>query len=179
LLWAAKPRGSIPHVINSIKTKSDGQALRVSLVKLVVYLSTNYKGRASEQTWLIGILKYKIIDYFRRVSRERTQQFDDQFFSDLDDIYFDEKGSWQIDFSPWSKPDKSLEQDQFMKILQVCMDRLPSRMAQLFLMSELDGMQKEEICEVMSISTLNNYWVMLSRVKVKLRHCLDINWINQ
>ena len=30
LLWATRPRGSIPHVTSSLKTKSEGQALRVS-----------------------------------------------------------------------------------------------------------------------------------------------------
>ncbi len=58
LLWAAKPRGSIPHVINSIKTKSDGQALRVSLVKLVVYLSTNYERFKTKAEAKLSIIDY-------------------------------------------------------------------------------------------------------------------------
>ena len=139
----------------------------------------NYTGQASEQTWLIGILKHKIIDHFRKVTREKTQEFDERLAGDADEDYFDQQGSWQIDFSPWSKPDKSLEQEQFRAILQECIGRLPPRMAQLFILREMDGMKGEEICKVMSISTLNNLWVMLSRVRVQLRHCLDINWIKQ
>ncbi len=42
LLYAAKLRGSIPHGSIFFNTKSDGQALRVSLVKLVAYLSSSY-----------------------------------------------------------------------------------------------------------------------------------------
>src|SRR5688500_10622854 len=30
----------------------------------------NFEGRGSERTWLVGILKHKIIDHFRRVGRE-------------------------------------------------------------------------------------------------------------
>jgi len=49
----------------------------------------NYAGQSSEQTWLIGILKHKIIDSFRKASREQAQEYDDGFASDNDDDYFD------------------------------------------------------------------------------------------
>lgn len=141
----------------------------------------NYAGQASEQTWLIGILKHKIIDYFRKSSREKTQVFDEQLtvIDDENEDYFDQQGSWKVDFSNWSKPEKAMEQDQFMQVLQQCIERLPDRMAQLFVLREFDDMTSEEICKLMSISTMNNFWVMLSRVRVQLRGCLDNNWINQ
>lgn len=138
----------------------------------------NYAGQSSEQTWLIGILKHKIIDCFRKASREKSQEFDDHLMTDEDD-YFNQQGHWKVDLSTWSKPDKAMEQEEFMLVLQDCIARLPSRMAQLFILREFDDMKSEEICEMMSISTLNNFWVMLSRVRVQLRHCLDINWIKQ
>ena len=139
----------------------------------------NYAGQATEQTWLIGILKHKVIDYFRKASREMTQEYDEQFVADDNEDYFDQQGHWKVDFSSWSKPDKSMEQDQFMHVLQQCIERLPARMAQLFVMREFDDMKSEEICELMSISSMSNFWVMQSRTRVQLRHCLDINWINQ
>ena len=138
----------------------------------------NFAGQSSEQTWLIGILKHKIIDYFRKASREKTQEFDDYLVADEDEDYFDQQGNWKVDLSSWSKPDKAMEQEEFMLVLQDCIARLPSRMAQLFILREFDDMKSEEICEMMSISTLNNFWVMLSRVRAQLRHCLDIKWIN-
>jgi len=140
---------------------------------------TNYAGKSTEQTWLIGILKHKIMDYFRKASREQVQEYDDGFASENEDDYFDQQGNWQVDFSPWSKPDQSMEQEQFMHVLQNCIDRLPKRMAQLFVMGEFEDMKSEEICKVMSLSSMSNFWVMQSRTRVQLRHCLDINWINQ
>jgi len=139
----------------------------------------NYAGQSSEQTWLIGILKHKIIDYFRKTSRENTQEYEEILTANDQDDYFNPQGSWQIDLSSWSKPDKSIEQEQFLTTLQDCISRLPPKMAQLFILRELEDITSEEICEVMAISTLNNFWVMLSRVRVQLRHCLDINWVNQ
>jgi len=138
----------------------------------------NYSGKSTEQTWLIGILKHKIIDYFRKSTRDNVQEFDENI-NDEDDGYFNELGHWKVNSSSWSKPDKSIEQEQFITILQQCISRLPKRMAQLFMLSEFDNMTSEQVCEVMSISTMNNFWVMQSRVRVQLRHCLEINWKNQ
>jgi len=138
----------------------------------------NYSGKASEQTWLIGILKHKIIDYFRKASRDNVQTFDENLLNN-DEDYFNEKGSWQIDFSSWSEPDKAMEQEEFLSVLQQCISRLPARMAQLFMLREFDDISSEEICQLMSISSMNNFWVMLSRVRGQLRHCLDLNWNDQ
>lgn len=139
----------------------------------------NFAGKSSEQTWLIGILKHKMIDYFRKASREKTQEFDEGVTGVENDDYFNQQGHWQVDLSSWSQPDKSMEQEQFVTTLQACIERLPSRMAQLFMLREFEDMKSEEICELMSISSLNNFWVMLSRTRVQLRHCLDINWFKQ
>ncbi|MGR9117501.1 MAG: sigma-70 family RNA polymerase sigma factor [Gammaproteobacteria bacterium] len=139
----------------------------------------NYAGQASEQTWLIGILKHKIIDYFRKASRESAQEFNESYACDEDNTYFDRNGHWQIELAAWSKPDKSLEQEQFRVVFHECVERLPPRLARLFMLREVDGMESEEICELMSISTLNNFWVMMSRARAQLRHCLDLNWFNK
>ncbi len=139
----------------------------------------NYKGQSSEQTWLVGILKHKILDYFRGQSKEKTQAYDDVFPENGEDSYFDQQGHWQYDLSTWSKPDTAVEQAQFMSSLQQCIDRLPPRMARLFVLREFDDLNNEEICELLSISTTNNLWVMLSRTRMQLRSCLDINWIKR
>lgn len=136
-----------------------------------------YAGQASEQTWLIGILKHKIIDHFRKISKESSQDYDNGAAIEGEDEFFDEKGNWQHDVSSWSKPDKSLEQSQFFDVLQRCIERLPPKSAQLFVLREIDGVDTEEICVAMSI-TSNNFWVMMSRTRVRLRHCLDLNWFN-
>jgi len=139
----------------------------------------NYVGQASEQTWLVGILKHKVIDSFRKASREKTQVFEEQLMADENEDYFDQQGKWTVDLSYWSRPEKALEQEEFMLVLEACIGRLPERMAQLFILREFDNIKSEEICEVMSISTMSNFWVMLSRARVQLRHCLDINWIKE
>ncbi|MEN8261018.1 MAG: sigma-70 family RNA polymerase sigma factor [Pseudomonadota bacterium] len=146
---------------------------------LAAYKSRDrFAGNASEKTWLIGILKHKIVDYFRRASRETGQEFNDAFYSPMD-ACFDEQGHWQFDIADWSRPDTALEQAQFWQILSDCVERLPPRLARLFVLRELDGLPSEEICQVLDISTTNNLWVMLSRMRMQLRNCLDMNWFNK
>ncbi|MCF6204693.1 MAG: sigma-70 family RNA polymerase sigma factor [Methylococcaceae bacterium] len=142
----------------------------------------NYIGQSSEKTWLIGILKHKIIDYFRKTSRENLQELDELSVAAEElgnDSFFNQKGSWLTNLSTWSKPEQSFEQEEFLAILEQCIERLSPHMAQLFILREVEDMSSEEICDVLSISTLNNLWVMLSRIRGQLRLCLDKNWINQ
>lgn len=139
----------------------------------------HYAGQASERTWLIGILKHKIMDYFRKVAKDQTREYEDSLVNDVEDDFFDEQGNWRIDLASWSNPDKALEQEQFIQVLQGCIDRLPPRLAQLFILREIDGLDSEELRQTLSISTLNNLWVMMSRMRTQLRHCLDLNWFGQ
>ena len=138
-----------------------------------------FAGNASEKTWLTGILKHKIVDYFRKSSRETVQEIDDAVISRAADSCFDERGHWRLDVSAWPRPDESLEHDQFWRVLSECVEYLPPRLRRLFTLREIDGLTSDEICEVLNISTTNNLWVMLSRMRLRLRNCLDANWFGK
>src|SRR5580765_5439737 len=57
----------------------------------------SFAGRSSEKSWLVGILKNKIYDYFRKASRE-TSFTDLEFYSDEESDRFEPggmgKGGW-------------------------------------------------------------------------------------
>lgn len=138
-----------------------------------------FEQRSSPKTWLIGILKHKIIDHIRKASRETSVvDHDYQQPDDLQDEYFRGTQHWQVNIENWASPEKSLEQVHFWEKLNQCVDRLPKRMAQLFMLKELDGLSSEEICKVANISTTNNLWVSLSRTRMRMRECLDNDWFN-
>lgn len=134
-----------------------------------------YAGDASEKTWLIGILKHKIVDLFRKSSRETVD--DEMIYQNLESC-FDEQGHWRIDLGEWSGPEKALEQEQFWQVLSECVKRMPPRLARLFVLREIEGMECDEIVRVLPVSTTNNLWVMLSRMRLQLRNCLDVHWFN-
>jgi len=138
----------------------------------------SFKGQSSERTWLIGILKHKILDHLRRSGRERPLDLGAYPGEDTA-AYFDETGHWQAAPGDWGEPEKELEQEQFWKAFQDCLGRLPERLRVLYSMKEVDGMATEEVLEILNISTANNLWVMMSRARVHLRQCLETNWIDK
>jgi RNA polymerase sigma-70 factor (ECF subfamily) len=71
-----------------------------------------------------------------------------------------------------------LEQKEFFKVFQHCLSKLPSRLAQAFVLRELDGLETKEICDVMDISP-NNLWVMLYRARTQLRRHLELMWFDK
>jgi RNA polymerase sigma-70 factor (ECF subfamily) len=135
-----------------------------------------FAGQSSERSWMVGILKHKIIDRFRKDVRERPA--DDPMFVDQaeDDASFDEGGHWKLDqTAPLDWPDHPgavLERKQFWSSLQRCVGTLPPTMAQVFTLREVDEVESGTICAMLKIST-SNLWVLLHRARKHLRQCLE------
>jgi RNA polymerase sigma-70 factor (ECF subfamily) len=159
------------------------------LAALQAYQS--FAGRGSERTWLVGILKHKIIDHFRRRSRETP--FDPHEGESLEHHeLFMQTGEWVGHWVAVVEPDKAhlgpiewntnpaalLEQSEFWEVFNRCLSALPARIASAFTLREMDGLRSEEICEVLSISN-SNLWVMLYRARTHLRHCIELNWFRR
>ncbi|MEO8042163.1 MAG: sigma-70 family RNA polymerase sigma factor [Acidobacteriota bacterium] len=141
----------------------------------------SYGGKSTERTWLIGILKHKIIDHFRKHSREVPLDPSDTDLSEFDPLFErdDEfKHHWHDTLSPriWRRsPDEALQENEFFGVLQNCMSKLPERVATVFSMREMNGFDAEEICEILSLSS-SNFWVIMHRARMALRRCIEINW---
>jgi RNA polymerase sigma-70 factor (ECF subfamily) len=133
----------------------------------------SFQGRANLRTWLTGILKHKIIDAIRRLSRESTTMD----LEDLD-VLFAEDGHWVDPPAAWSDPDASLEQKRFFAALEACLERLPQKIAQAFMMREHLGFETAEICKELAI-TPTHCWVLLYRARMALRECLEQNWFGK
>ncbi len=138
-----------------------------------------YTGGASARTWLIGILKHKIMDMFRHDAREvQLAEPEEEAYLDEDEInaMFIPDGHWRSKSSDWGDPEDLLQRGQFMEILQRCLDALPPRLARLFMLREVMEEDSENICQELAI-TPTNLWTMLYRARLGLRQCLDRNWV--
>jgi len=134
----------------------------------------SFSGKSSERTWLVGILKHKIADHFRKSTREQPVE-DPQIYIDSEDP-FDAGGRWKAGPGEWGQsPVKSLENQDFWGVLAGCVEELPERPRQVFSLRELDGMESTQVCKVLSISS-TNLWVILHRARAQLSRCLEINW---
>jgi RNA polymerase sigma-70 factor (TIGR02943 family) len=137
---------------------------------------SNFKGKSSEKTWLISILRNKIIDHYRKRASSK-----ESYNADLSEEYFDENGGWKADSTPGSwKLDFSteIERTEFRDILGRCMGKLSDTAAAIFAMKNMEGYSSKEICKELNISS-SNYWVQMHRSKLQLRTCLENNWIEK
>jgi RNA polymerase sigma-70 factor (ECF subfamily) len=143
----------------------------------------SFAGRSAEKSWLTGILKNKIYDYYRKACRE-TSFTDLDFYSDEESEHFVPDGlfkdGWIHELGPqeWSSPGASLDSEVFWKTFRDCSDKLPKNIAAVFSLRELDGMEGGEICALLQISE-GNLWVMLHRARMALRRCLETNWFGK
>jgi RNA polymerase sigma-70 factor (ECF subfamily) len=138
--------------------------------------ATRFDGRSSLKTWLTGILKHKIVDAIRRRTREPVvAPLDDEIQLDDMDALFDESGHWENPPAEWGDPESALSRQQFMEVLQVCLDKLPPNTARVFMMREVLELESAEICKELAI-TSTNLWVILYRARMALRQCLEQNW---
>lgn len=139
-----------------------------------------FSGDSSERSWMIGILKHKIIDRFRKDIREHPAE-DPEGMTDIfaDDDTFDKDGHWRLDqTAPMDWPDHPgavLERKQFWESLRRCVSKLPQNMAQVFTLRELDELESDAICAMLHISS-SNLWVLLHRARKQLRLCLEVNF---
>jgi RNA polymerase sigma-70 factor (TIGR02943 family) len=142
--------------------------------------SHRFESRSSYKTWLISILRNKIIDTIRSQSREvsASSLAADEAGDDLlNDTLFERDGHWTDAAKPgrWADPETSFEQQQFWKVFEACLDRLPAKTARVFMMREFLGFETDEICKEAGISA-SNCWVVLHRARLGLRTCLETNW---
>lgn len=137
-----------------------------------------FEGQSSPRTWLTGILKHKIIDMQRKQFREpAVSDMVDLDSSELSmDDFFDHSGHWIDQNNILDMPDQALQQDQFFTVLNQCVDKLPKKLAALFMLRDVHETENEIICKELDITT-TNAWVMLYRARMSLRKCLEINWM--
>ena len=139
-----------------------------------------FSGQSSLRTWLTSILKFKIIDFQRRIISERAHfavapADDDSADPEWMERMFDETGHWNPRLGEWANPDGALEQKQFFEAFERCLDKLPKSAGRVFFKREVMGIDTDEICKDEDISA-SNCWVMLHRARLALRECLDRNW---
>lgn len=140
-----------------------------------------FEGASTERSWLVGILKHKVIDHFRRISREFPVENVEPFGEEFAET-FDEKDHWKSDTTgpcEWAAdPALLVERKEFWDVLTRCLSRLPGRMANAFSLREIDETDSRMICDTLNISA-SNLWVLLHRARMQLRACLETHFFGE
>ncbi|HEV7816835.1 MAG TPA: sigma-70 family RNA polymerase sigma factor [Janthinobacterium sp.] len=138
-----------------------------------------FAGQSTLRTYVTGILKFKIIDKLRLSARERQIETQDEQSEDeaIDALFLADGHTVDLP-RQWGAPEQALEQKDFFRVLEVCLENLPARTARIFMMREWLELETEEICEELAI-TASNAWVLLYRARIRLRECLDLKWFGK
>jgi RNA polymerase sigma-70 factor, ECF subfamily len=128
----------------------------------------SYQEQSSERTWLIGILKHKLVDHIRQARREVSS---DDIEADVH-AYFNAVGGWAVPPSLSGNPVSQTEQAELRRQLADCIRALPERHARAFVLTQVDGVLANETCKILGVSA-TNLWVLLHRARLRLRQCLE------
>jgi RNA polymerase sigma-70 factor (ECF subfamily) len=135
-----------------------------------------FEGRSSARTWLIGILRNKVADFFRRKSRQSLHAIDAETASP--DELFNARGFWQTKPDRWTQnPACALENEEFWRVFDECRAQLPPAVAIAFVLRELDQLATDEICATLDISR-SAFSVRMHRARAALRACLERHWFS-
>ncbi len=137
-----------------------------------------FKGGSAIRTWLVGILKHKIIDHFRKSSREVSTTDLTLLTEEPEEQVYHRFGMWTWKNRPqaWDdNPDNVFNNKEFWGVFTGCLDGLQETFRRAFSLRELDGLKTDEICKILDI-TPTNLWVILHRARTKLRNCLEAKW---
>ncbi|RZS99913.1 sigma-70 family RNA polymerase sigma factor [Aquimarina brevivitae] len=135
----------------------------------------NFKGEASERTWLIAILKRKIIDYYRKInSKKGKAEVRMNYNSD------ESEGDWleeQVADIDDLNAESKIENTELGLAILNCIEKLPEKQALIFKRKTIEGFDTEAICNEFDI-TASNLWVIIHRARTAMADCLEKNWFN-
>ena len=133
----------------------------------------DFDGRSKESTWLIGILRHKVLDQLRRRTRESDWR------RELENELVAGRDCWcdavarADQRKAWAPPERgTAERQELRRELEAAIETLPFVMRSAFLLGEIDGVPSRSICEILGI-TPDHLWTLRHRARVRLRRALD------
>ena len=157
-----------------LSNKEDAEDL-VQEVLIAAYNSfENFKEDSKPKTWLMGILKNKVADYYR--SKYKTEP------NISLDHFFDTSGNWKTKdvINDWNISENEtalLNNKSFNQTLEKCIDELPQKWGILVKLYYLDEKKAPDVSQELNIST-TNLWKILQRSRMQLRTCLETKWFS-
>jgi RNA polymerase sigma-70 factor (ECF subfamily) len=147
------------------------EAVQETLLAALKALS-QFEGRSQPLTWLMSILKRKVVDRLRAAARQAPALELEEL-----DAWFDATGHWRRSPRRWDDPAAVAERAEFWGVVRGCVGKLPPRMAEAFTLRTLDHFASTDVCRELAISP-GNLWVLLHRARLQLVRCLEIHWFD-
>ncbi|HFX17613.1 MAG TPA: sigma-70 family RNA polymerase sigma factor [Flavobacteriales bacterium] len=136
---------------------------------------SNFKGKSSEKTWLVSILKRRIVDFYRKEAQKQERNISSYQLPFQKEGLFENHWIEQRAPKNWDT-DKQLHFDEFHRILQYCLSLLPPKHRLVFMMKILDECDSDEVCAEVNISA-SNLWTIMHRARLQVRECVENKWL--
>jgi len=162
------------YALTRLRQRADAEDAVQETLLAALQAQRSFRGDSAERTWLLGILRHKIVDRIRIAVRA----------GDVDPLPVDHDSEhWNASNDHWIRPPQAWSGDpaalsenaEFWQQVRACFGALPERQAQVFALRTFDGLEAEEICKQIGISP-TNLWVLLHRARTRLRACLESSW---
>ena len=166
------------YLFNYAVARVNNEAIAKDLVQETFFAglksAKNFEGKSTERTWLVSILKRKVIDHYRKINSKKGQ-------AEVKMNFYDEgenEGSWIEERVPqtWkNEAEENIENEELKNQIDKCIDSLPEKYAMVFRMKTIQEFETDEICKELDI-TPSNLWVIIHRARTQLRNCMEKNW---
>jgi RNA polymerase sigma-70 factor (ECF subfamily) len=159
------------YALTRLRRRQDAEDAVQETLLAALAARRDFRGEAAERTWLIGILRHKIVDRIRADVRAPVVG---DAADDMD--WCGDTGNWLHPPKAWQGDPQQLSEDRaFWEQVRSCFATLPDRQAQAFALRTMDGLPADEVCKQLGI-TPTNLWVLLHRARTRLRDCLERTW---
>ena len=136
-----------------------------------------FAGRSQQRTWLVGILRHKIVDHLRKASTRLESPLSALRDGEGTLGLYNKIGKWHPGPKDWGHaPADILEQEDFWRIYRICRSKLPPAYAECYILRELEEVSPTDVCKILDI-TPTNLSVRMHRARLLLRHCLETQWL--
>lgn len=166
------------YALSRVRRPDTAEELVQETFLAALKVKDRFQGRSSERTWLTGILKHKILDFYRARGRslpENAPSTPDDGLADL----FDARGHWiKPPKACTIQPELLAEREEFWIIFEQCLDRLAPRAREAFVQRVVEDEDVESICNALAITSTTLY-VILFRARAQMRRCLTLKWFRE
>jgi len=154
-LWSQTERSVQAYVFSMVPSFHDAEDVIQQVAEEAAVHFDQYDSDRPFEAWVIAKAKYRILDHFRKVGRDR-HVFDDTLVDTLADA--------QIELASTV--------DHRADALEHCLGELPPRSRRLLDLRYVDGMKPTQIADKIE-STPGSVRVMLFRVRNLLADCIS------
>lgn len=135
----------------------------------VVRNLSGFEGRSSLKTWLLTITANSAKNRYKQNRREVLLDDLPSPHGTVDDARFSSDGHWLLAPFAWHQdtPDALLTEEELRECLEHTLLSLPQLQGSVLVLRERQGLELEEICNILEIS-LSNVRVLIHRARLKV-----------